>query len=298
MAEQFNEHRIVYKSKKINDIKMGKGTKNLFLCLFFSLCSLTVISQSYLEGYVKDSKTHEILSYVNIGIIGKNVGTVSNQKGGFKILLDDKYSNDSLRFSMLGYSSKTYKITDAIKKFTNPVVIDLEPRSVQLDEVVIQSRPFKKKILGNTTESKAVSAGFSSNELGNEVGIVIKIKNKPTYIEAFNVSIANNKYDTVKFRINFYTLKDGLPDKNILRQPIIVKTTLKTGILSVDLRKYNIVVDEDFFAALEWIEDLGKDGLYFSASLMGSPIIARYTSQGDWRKVGPVSLGFNVMVKY
>ena len=31
----------------------------------------------------------------------------------------------------------------------------------------------------------------------------------------------------------------------------------KSGILSVDLREYNIVMQDDFFVALEWIEDLG-----------------------------------------
>ena len=270
----------------------------IFFSIWLLFFTLTVQSQSYLEGFVKDNKTHEKLPYVNIGIIGKNVGTVSNQNGDFKIKLEDKYSNDSLRFSMIGYNSKTFKVADIKSNLKNNFIIELEPSMILLDEVIINSKVLKEKILGNETESKSIVAGFSSNELGNEVGIVIKIKQKPTYIEDFNVSIATNKYDTVKFRINFYTLKDGMPDKNILKQPIIVKTTLKNGLLSVDLRKSNIVVEDDFFVALEWIEDLGEDGLYFSASLMGSPVITRHTSQGIWEKEGPVSLGFNVKVKY
>jgi len=272
--------------------------KNNILVLWLLIFSYNVTGQSLFEGTIKDKKTHMILPYVNIGIIGKNIGTVSNPNGDFKIKLEDKYNNDSLRFSMIGYNSKTFKIADIKNKIANPLKIELETSQTQLSEVVVYSREFKEKVLGNETESKAIVAGFSSNELGNEVGIVIKIKHKPTYIETFNVNIASNKYDTLKFRINFYTLKDGMPDKNILKQPIIVKTTLKNGKLSIDLRKSNIIVEDDFLVALEWIEDLGKDGLYFSASLMGSPVIARYTSQGDWNKIGPVSLGFNVNVKY
>ena len=272
--------------------------KKTFLGLLLLLHSFCIFSQSTIEGYVRDAKTHSILPYVNIGIIGKNVGTVSNNTGWFKILIDSKYINDSLRFSMIGYNSKTFVVSDAVKLLNNTADIELEENAIQLDEVVILSRDLKEKILGNETESTAIVAGFSTNELGNEVGIVSKIKKKPTYIQEFNVNIASNKYDTLKFRINFYTLKDGLPESNILRQPIIVNTTLKNGKLSIDLRKYNIEVENDFFAALEWIEDLGSNGLYFSASFLGSPIISRHTSQGNWEKLGAVSLGFNVKVKY
>jgi len=268
----------------------------LGLLLLFLLHSFSIFSQSTIEGYVRDSKTHVVLPYVNIGITGKNVGTVSSEKGRFKIFIDSKYNEDSLRFSMIGYKSKTVKAGDAATLLNSTANVELEEDAIKLEEVVILSQDLKEKILGNETESTSIVAGFSTNELGNEVGIVIKIKNKPAYIQAFNVNIASNKYDTLKFRVNLYSLKDGLPDTSLLKKSIIVNTTLKNGKLSIDLRKYNIIVEEDFFAALEWIEDLGSNGLYFSANFLGSPIIARHTSQGNWEKIGGVSLGFNVKV--
>lgn len=272
--------------------------KKAVLFSIFCIICISGFSQNVLEGYVRDKQSNEGLPYVNIGIIGKNVGTVSRSDGWFSIILDDKYSDDSLRFSMMGYKNKTFKIGGIHNLIKNPAQIAMEAELIKLKEVVILSKELKEGVLGNKTESKAMQAGFSSNQLGNEVGIAIKIKKKPTYIENINVSIVHNKYDTLKFRINFYTLKDGMPYENILKQSIVVHTTLKKGKLTIDLRKYNIVVEENFFAALEWIEDLGENGLYFSASFTGSPIIARHTSQGTWEKVGPISLGISVGVKY
>jgi len=256
------------------------------------------ISQTVIEGYVKDKAAKEVLPYVNIGIIGKNIGTVSRADGWFRLAIEDKFKEDSLRFSIIGYKSLTLKVSDFLQKYKNPADIFLETEAYKLPEVVITDKPLKKAILGNKTESVMMQAGFTSNELGNEVGIAIKIKRTPAYIEKFNIFISDNTYDTLKFRINIYSLKDGLPGENIMKQPVVVYTTLKRGRLSIDLSKYNIVAYGNVFASLEWIEDLGKNGLYFSASFGGSPVMARHTSQGNWEKVGPVSMGINLEVKY
>jgi hypothetical protein len=68
--------------------------------------------------------------------------------------------------------------------------------------------------------------------------------------------------------------------------------------ITVDLTPYNIVVDDKFFVSLEWIENAKGSGLMFSASLFGSAIISRETSQDKWEKVGLAGVGFNVLASY
>jgi len=143
-----------------------------------------------------------------------------------------------------------------------------------------------------------MTGGFSSNKLGNEVGIIIKIKKSPTYIDKFHVSIANNKYDSLKFRLNFYSIKNKMPHKSILKENIFVESQTKEGVLTMDLSEYNIVVEDDFMVSLEWIEDLGEGGLNFSMAFFGSPVIYRDTSQANWKKMKPFSIGFSVTAKY
>lgn len=272
--------------------------KSFSLLSVFILFSLITFGQNSFKGNLKDKTTKEPLAYVNIGVVGKNIGTVSDMNGDFEIKLPEANNNDTLKMSMIGYESLTFIVSDFKKIISKTPEIVLVPKTMELKEVVISGRELKEKILGNTTESKTMTGGFSSNELGNEVGIVIKIKRSPTYIKQFCANIASNKYDSLKFRLNFYDLKDGMPNQRINNQNIILTSNIKEGKLIVDLSKYDIIMEDDFFVSLEWIENLGENGLYFSVGLLGSPIISRHTSQGNWKKIGAVSLGFNVTAKY
>ena len=53
-------------------------------------------------------------------------------------------------------------------------------------------------------------------------------------------------------------------------------------VVSVDLTPYEIYVEDSFFISLEWIEDIGIEGLWFSAGMLGKSLFARATSQDRW----------------
>ncbi|MGB4775444.1 MAG: carboxypeptidase-like regulatory domain-containing protein, partial [Daejeonella sp.] len=263
---------------------MMKFSVLTFISFFFILSNTS--AQNTLEGRITDAKTGNALAYVNIGVIGKNIGTLTNDEGKFKISIPESYNSDQLRVSMLGYNPRIYTVSDFRNTLAAEKEIALEPSSFQLQEVAISGKPLKEKILGNHTESQSSTGGFTSNKLGNEIGIIIKIKKSPSYLRSFTASVASKKNKPVKLRLNFYSVKNGLPDTILLDKNIIVEAPLVKGKLSVDLKPYKIVVEDDFFVSLEWIEDSPGKGLMFSASLFGSPLIARETSQGSWEKVG------------
>jgi hypothetical protein len=249
-----------------------------------------------LTGLVKDALTNENIPFVNVGIVGKGVGTVTNNDGAFKLNLNNNDS-DTLRVSMLGYSPQSFLVAD-LKKQATPLIIMLAPRNIQLNEVKISGKKYKQSILGNTTKSKSVNAGFTSNKLGNEIGEIIKIKKSPTYLLQFNASLSASIADSVKLRLNIYSVKDGLPDKNLLQQNIFITVKKGQEDITLDLTPYHIVVDDKFFISLEWIQNTPGHGLMFSASLFGSAIISRETSQANWEKVGLAGVGFNVLAEY
>ena len=199
---------------------------------------------------------------------------------------------------MIGYQSQTYLVSDFIAARASRKNITLQPATEQLAEVKISAKKLKEAILGNTTRSKSTDAGFSTNKLGNEIGAVIKIKRSPTLLKQFSASLAIAATDSVKLRLNFYSVKNDLPDKILQQQNIFV--TLKQGDdkLTVDLTGYHIVVEDKFFVSLEWIQNSSGHGLMFSASLFSSPLIARETSQAAWEKTGLVGVGFNVLAAY
>ena len=257
-----------------------------------------LLAQNNFEGIIADIKTKEPLPFVNIGIINKNIGTVSKSDGFFSIPLKNSEKKDMIRFSMIGYKSLSQSINSFSNEYYIGDTILLEPEDFALPEIVLTDKNWKYKTLGCKTKAKHISAGFSNNELGNEVGVIIPISNSPTVLESFNFQINQNIYDPITFRVNIYSLRNGLPDKSLLTENIIIQTKIKSGQIKIDLKKYNIWVEDDFYIGIEMIEDLKSSGFFFSAKPLNGPIITRYTSQGEWNKVKGLGIGFNVEVKY
>ncbi len=269
--------------------------------VLIALTLLTLVNSSLfaqMSGIMKDKTTGLPLEFVNIGLVGKSIGTVSDENGAYKLTIDASHENDTLKISYIGYKPLALSLKEFKKRYgqTNASVL-LEQSNVQLQEVVIKPKKTITKIIGNTNNSKSVTAGFTSNDLGSEIGVPMKIKTRLTYIEELNFNIANNSYDTVVFRVNVYTIKNGVPDSNILVQPIYVKLNSASGTLTVDLKDKNIHVDHDFFVSLEWLKDLGKGQLFFPAGLMNSHSYVRNASQGKWEKI-PIGIGFYCKISY
>jgi len=234
--------------------------------------------QEIFSGTIIDGESDEVLPYVNVGVVGKNVGTVTDINGVFNLKINAEYDADTLMMSMIGYEDLVFVVTDFKRKISDDSTFKLTSKTTDLQEIVVESSQLKSKILGNKTKTKRIIGGFSSNELGNEVGIIIKIKKSPTYIDKF--------------------IKNKMPHKSILKENIFVESQIKEGVLTLDLSEYNIVVEDDFMVSLEWIENLGEDGLRFSMAFFGSPVIYRHTSQASWKKMKPFSIGFSVTAKY
>ena len=62
-----------------------------------------------IRGRVLDAKDKAPLAFVNVGIPGKNRGTVTQHDGSFALAIDPEMSEDSIQFSMTGYQTRTIK---------------------------------------------------------------------------------------------------------------------------------------------------------------------------------------------
>ena len=274
-------------------------SKYVLFLLVLILNYVSGFGQTELIGQVIDALTEEPIPYVNIGLVDENIGTVSDEQGYFQLEIDPlQYGQSNLRFSMIGFESKTYVLQEYLQK--ELLIIPLTEESTELEEVIVSTKrtQFETKILGNKTTSKFIYAAFTTNKLGNEMGFVVRQRKRPMILKKFNISLVENDYGLIRFRLNFYSVENGLPTSTLLKENIIIETDATSGIVSKDLAPYEIVIDEDFFVSIEWIEDLGPGKLYFSGGFFGSPLIAREVSQGTWSKVGSGSVGMNVEVRY
>ncbi len=266
--------------------------------LFFSVFTFqTLNAQNTCKGVLIDSLSKEPLEFANVGLIGKGIGSVSNEKGEFEFKVPDSLAMVPLKISLIGYKSVALKVSEV----QNGKRIFLPPASISLEEVQINPKKVKIKVLGNETTSKAVSGGFKSNLLGAEMAIRLNIKYPDTYLRTLKFHINGNSLGkTPIFRVNIYAKgPDGMPGENILKQNIIIEPKDTVGLVEVDLKPYLVFVSEDVFVSIEWIKDLGNaTGLYFSTKLIGSATYFRTTSQAKWEKTTPIGVGLHVEVGY
>ncbi|MFB9863975.1 carboxypeptidase-like regulatory domain-containing protein [Rufibacter immobilis] len=271
--------------------------KKTFLLLFL-LISVYAQAQRF-QGKIVD-QNGQPLPYVNVGVAGKDVGTVSTANGTFALTLPDSLNQQTLLFSAIGYGSVQYKVGDFKRQFAGQqAVIQLREQAVALKEVVVRPQKFKTKVVGNETTSKAMLVGFKSNGLGSEIGTLLKI-GKPSFVEQVTFNIGHNKYDTLFLRVNIYQMgKDG-PEQNLLRTPIYLNVTKEaiTDGITLDVRKHNIYLESDALLSLELVRDLGEGGLWFSSGMFNSDSYYRKASQGEWTKIPVLGIGFNATVSY
>ncbi len=274
--------------------------RKTFLFLFAFLLFIPVLNAQYiLQGRIIDALTKEPLPFVNVGVLKKELGTVSNEDGFFFLEVPDVFAKETLRFSMIGFDERDFQVADleAILLSNNTLV--LAEQTTFLEEVVLTAeKKWDTRVSGNATTSKLLITGFTSNQLGNEIALFVKVKKTPAYIEGIQFSVVENIYPEVRFRVNVYSSEYRFPDENILKENIFVTLKQSEGIISVDLKEYDILVDDDVFISLEWIdEDLGSEGLWFSAGVFGKSIYARSTSQAEWKKQRGLSLGMSVTLR-
>ncbi|MBC8884125.1 carboxypeptidase-like regulatory domain-containing protein [Flavobacterium piscinae] len=87
------------------------------------LITQIVTSQNILNGKILSKDNNEPISYVNIGIINKDVGTVSDENGDFELILvlgNEYYVNetnekDSILISSIGFKSQKFTVLELQK---------------------------------------------------------------------------------------------------------------------------------------------------------------------------------------
>jgi CarboxypepD_reg-like domain len=258
--------------------------------LFFLLFVPEVVFCQLFEGRViVHEDNNSGVAYVNVGIIGKNVGTVTDPSGNFSLYLDKIYDKDSIRFSMIGYESRSF----LVRAFKDNAIktIYLGPKSYSLTEVKITYHKAREVSLGIPVISEALKSGFAENNLGSEMGIRLKTRGK-VKLEDINLNVATCTYDSVTYRLNIYQAIDEIEYKNILTQPIYISFS-KDKIdkpITLALGKYSIIVEGDILVTLELYKDLGQGRLLFYTQYFTSYTYHKKTSEGKWTKA-PGAIG-------
>ena len=309
--------------------------KSITFIIFIIAYTFPISSQTF-SGQVFDSNSRQILSYVNIGIPAKGVGTISDETGKYKLLLDKEFENDTLQFSLIGYKSVFISVHNYVANYpTLDALIFLEKNVYSLSEVIIKPKNIVTETIGNTISKikpKDCAAVFSlmdsiftnaQNKANSkdkyhkafpekriEIGTLFEIKHRETYIEKVQLQFCEGQYDSIKIRLNIYSNLDhvikaamfkGFTEYvNVLKSPIYFTLKKNTSLIEIDLTPYNIKVMDDFIVSLETLkpEDYKKINIPVEASLGGEPAAMSFSNKTPFMKVPLMRFGCTATISY
>lgn len=245
-------------------------TRILLLGLSLSAGQLNAQTNPPLSGQLLDQATRVPLGFVSVGVVGQPYGTVANAQGRFTLNLPASFDADSVRCSLVGYATRTWRVGD-LRRLAVAGPLLLRAKSVPLAEARVSSAGLKRRVLGNSTLRSTMRIdGFAANSAGNQIGQRIIIK-RPAFLEEVSVGISDCTYDTVSFRLNVYRLQRDYPAENMLSEPIYFKVSREQmrNRLYLNLRRYRLYLTEDVVVAIELVRSLGKGELWFGQPLAG-----------------------------
>jgi hypothetical protein len=109
----------------------------LFFSFFLITSSLFAQEAIKVTGKVYDADSQNPLSYVHVGIQNSSIGTITNSIGQFELNIPQKYQEDSISVSSVGYKS----FACAIPQSSDTLQILLKPHTFLLQAVEVMPKP-------------------------------------------------------------------------------------------------------------------------------------------------------------
>jgi hypothetical protein len=273
--------------------------------IFLGLSLINVYGQKDFKGKLIDAKSKEPLPYVNIGIVDKGVGTVSDEEGIFHLTLNKEViaEDDVILFSSLGYGQKEIPVSEAVFVYNEYPEILLTPSDIELSEVVVtndQLVPITEYVGYQNNGNSSFGYWRDNIALGGELATKITAKKGPRQLNALEFEVWENPSDSVLVRINIYADDGplGRPKTNLNQSNKNIITTLQKGrgFVDVDLEPYGIYVEDDFYVSLELLKVYGEAelGLVIAASNGDDGSYRKYASQDKWERLSDINMAYYV----
>lgn len=276
---------------------MKKLTPLYFVATFLlALTCQPLLAQIKVSGQINDAETGTPLSYVNIGIKGNNVGTISDAEGYFTLSIPEPLLlYDSLTFSALGYKNQSLFIAGLANE---EVRIMLQPAPVALPEVADASGEWKEKTIGVKSASPILH-GMATSRQGDilEIAQPIKVKKKPLQLLTARLYLNSTVGDSCTFRVKIYADEEGEPGNLLAVEDVLSTQKADKGWITADLEESGLIMDESFFISFEFIPVAhdAATSLVYGGQFGKGRGYSRSSSLGEWEEA-PCSYAIQAQV--
>lgn len=255
--------------------------------IFFLLLPFLLFkSQTIIQGVIKNEE-NKTLSYCAIGIKDTNVGTITDARGFYKIIIPNEFQNKNIIIKAEGYLEQNFNFLELT---ANPNVI-LKFKTESIKEVILTAKKLKEKTIGQKSRPLLTfSKMFDKNVPTIEQGKIFDIYKK-TKLKSYSFHIIpSSKYEQITLKLNVYNVKNALPNQSVLSENIIYKTSA-SGWQTVDLRNYKLLLNNlDKIAITLQLVDyipLKDTDFVFGISAkksLSKNLMFRFQSQSQWEK--------------
>jgi hypothetical protein len=128
-------------NSKKSEVRSRKSEVGVFgfLLILLWIPSVSSLAQNIItfSGKVIDAQTREIIPLASISITNHSIGTIANGQGEFEFHVPDRYKNDTLRISAVGYKNYNSVVKDLKDHVFS--TIPLTPRVYELKQVEVKA---------------------------------------------------------------------------------------------------------------------------------------------------------------
>lgn len=243
------------------------------ICGYSSLHARTVVSKS----------TGEPIVYASVGIVNRNLGTVTDSLGNFSLTVPVENLNDSLRISSIGYVTKTF----AVKDFADmPDTIKLDDNIITLQEVVVKPQKIKHKTAGRKGSGGFIYIDVEGYKAaGQGLATPLKVEKRAWLKElGFTVVVNPETLSRMKFRINIYRKEDDVYLLGNIK-PLYFdydKSALVDGKFAYSFEEEISLDQGEYYIELEFLENFKNEYFTMRTKPLTGKTRYRYASQSVW----------------
>jgi len=259
-----------------------------------------------IRGVVLDAATQQPVIYAHVGIVGKNVGTITNEQGLFSLSATSVGKGDTLRVTMLGYETLNYLIPSAVSDSIS-LRLHIHPRSYDLPTVTFFPKGEQQQI-GATEDDLLFDVwGAGGLATGEELGRAFRVPSGRTVrMDTCYLHLRRNHSDSLLFRLNIYQLENGKPGRPLLDSDVRFRVKpgeneADDGWITVPLVGEQLILDTDFVLTIELLrnwEGFGFQPIFVSLAEGKEPALIRQSSQAPWIEHGDQPFAFRVLLSY
>jgi len=232
---------------------------NIKYSFLFLFISVSAFSQTELKSKIVDFLTYLPLENASIYVENSTIGSVSNTDGRFVLSVPEKYKNDTLVISSIGY--KSFKIP--VNEFVNDEDIFLDEDIASLDEILIvaETRPKTgndvvlraiEELSENLPDQPYLQKGFLRHRERNKKEYKWLIESALTLYDSSYASGASNLKINVDENRKSYDLRDV--DSLFAYASYLMSTSKNFKMKSKQLRR-DTIKTETLVKAIKWNDE-------------------------------------------